>query len=121
MFPDSSANPRTFIRIQCIHVRFRIENPRKYNQTETLLPVFWIYVFASKRQNESDTKMMRFPSVNLAAERSMLLEETSRYLPWVFSTVNVSQEIAFLSTILFFGGKRTYPARKRLNVTVNFV
>ena len=31
MFPDSSANPRTFIRIQCIHLRFRIEDPRKYN------------------------------------------------------------------------------------------
>ena len=42
MFPDSSANPRTFIRIQCIHLRFRIEDPRKYNQTGTLLPLFWI-------------------------------------------------------------------------------
>lgn len=42
MFPDSSANPRTFIRIQCIHLRFRIEDPRKYNQTGKLLPVFWI-------------------------------------------------------------------------------
>ena len=83
MFPESSANPRTFIRIQCIHLRFRIEDPRKYNQTGTLLPVFWIErnVFASKRQNESDTKMMRFSSVNLAAEGSTLLEETSRYLP----------------------------------------
>ena len=42
MFPDSSANPRTFIRIQCIHLRFRIENPQKYNQTGTLILVFWI-------------------------------------------------------------------------------
>lgn len=108
MFLDSSANPRTFVRIQGIRLRFRIENLRKYNQTGTLLPVFWIYIFSSKRQNESDTKI---------AERSTLLEETSRYLPWVFSKVNVSQEIAFWSTILFFGGKRTYPARKRLNVT----
>ena len=42
MFPDWSANPRTFIRIQCIHLTLRIENLRKYNQTGTLLPVFWI-------------------------------------------------------------------------------
>ena len=32
MFPDWSA-PRTLIRIQCIHLTFRIENRWKYNQT----------------------------------------------------------------------------------------
>ena len=37
---------------------------------------------------------MRFSGVNLAAEGNTLLEETSRYLPWVFSTVKVSQEKA---------------------------